>query len=97
MAFGLVNPRKMRYVVYVNQNIEDLYDKYPFPQKDPGKQYIERVERPLSFALFQPPRFAKKNVEETKEAFETKKLEKVSHLPRLKIPGQARRMLATKS
>ena len=47
------------------------------PKKHPGKQYIERGERPLGFALFQPPRLAKENVEETEEALETRETREV--------------------
>ena len=33
------------------------YVKYThFPKKHPGQQYIERGERPITFASFQPPR-----------------------------------------
>ena len=48
-----------------------------FPKKHPGKHYIERGEWPLSFALFQPPRLAKENVEETEEALETRETREV--------------------
>ena len=46
-----------------------------FPRVHPGKRYIEKGERPISFALFQRPRPRKDSVEETDNVFDAEAVE----------------------